>query len=95
MLKVTYSEGYEQEPRDYPFFRVKGNRLDAEHGRLIGPHDEVRLDVVARTTMCYEPFWFRTFRLLRLQVCVDEPGAVTLQSLAAVQTNYPLEVQAS
>jgi hypothetical protein len=26
-LKVTYSEGYELEPRNYPFFRTKADRL--------------------------------------------------------------------
>jgi len=93
-LKVTYSEGYELEPRNYPFFRSKADRLDAEHGHLIGPYDEVTLDLPYGQTVIYEPFWFRTFRIMRLEITVG-PEPVELFSLGAVQVNYPLAVKAS
>jgi len=95
-LKVMYSEGYEQlvEGRVYPFFRTKGDRLDAEKGHIIGPFDEVTLSVEPGRTTTWEPFWFRTFRLLRVEMTVLE-GIVELQGLTATQVNYPLDVKAS
>jgi hypothetical protein len=92
-LKVTYSEGYELEPRSYPFFRSKADRLNAEGGHIIGPYDEVVLKV-SETETSYEPFWFRTFRLLRLEITVGE-GPVELKSFEATQVNYPMAVKAS
>ncbi|PKX90732.1 putative rhamnosidase B [Aspergillus novofumigatus IBT 16806] len=93
-LKVTYSEGYEQEPPSYPFFRRKADRLDAENGRLIGPYDEVTIDLSAGKTTIYEPFWFRTFRLIRLEIA-SGPAPVELLSFDATQVNYPMAVKAS
>lgn len=93
-LKITYSEGYEHDPRAYPFFRTKADRLDATNGHLIGPFDDVRLEVSNSAPLIYEPFWFRTFRLIRLEIIVgSEP--VTLTGFEATQVNYPLTVKAS
>lgn len=93
-MKVTYSEGYELEPRSYPFFRTKKNRLDASNGHLLGPFDEVTLDIAADKSTVYEPFWFRTFRLICLEIEVGT-APVTLESFEAKQTSYPLEVKAN
>jgi hypothetical protein len=93
-LKITYSEGYEQEPRSYPFFRTKADRLDAVNGHLIGPYDEVTLDLPAGKAIVYEPFWFRTFRLIRLEIA-SGPAPVELLSFNATQVNYPMAVKAS
>ncbi|KAJ5368297.1 uncharacterized protein N7496_008057 [Penicillium cataractarum] len=92
-LKVTYSEGYELEPRSYPFFRSKADRLDAEGGHIIGPYDEVALKVSDKETS-YEPFWFRTFRVMRLEITVGEEP-IELKSFEATQVNYPMAVKAS
>ena len=93
-LKVTYSEGYELDPRAYPFFRTKADRLDAKNGHLIGPFDDVHFEVSGSAPLIYEPFWFRTFRLLRLEITVgSEP--VTLTGFEATQVNYPLALKAS
>ncbi len=93
-LKVTYSEGYELDPRAYPFFRTKADRLDATNGHLIGPFDDAHLEVSASKPLIYEPFWFRTFRLLRLEITVgSEP--VILTGFEATQVNYPLAVKAT
>jgi hypothetical protein len=94
-LKLTYSEGYELEPRSYPFFRSKADRLDAQNGHLIGPYDEVEIDVPASQLITYEPFWFRTFRVMRLEISVSAADAVELVSFEATQVNYPLAVKAS
>lgn len=93
-FKVTYSEGYELESRNYPFFRSKADRLDAEHGHLIGPWDQITLDLARGQTVIYEPFWFRTFRIMRLEITVG-PEPIELTSFEAVQVNYPLAVKAS
>jgi hypothetical protein len=93
-MKVTYSEGYELEPRSYPFFRTKRDRLDASNGHLLGPYDEIILDVPAKGSTIYEPFWFRTFRLMRLEIEVGV-ASVELEKFEAKQTNYPLDVKAS
>ncbi|KAH8666521.1 Six-hairpin glycosidase-like protein [Xylariales sp. PMI_506] len=93
-LKVTYSEGYELEPRAYPFFRTKADRLDAKNGHLIGPFDEVHLELPAAQVVTYEPFWFRTFRVLRLEITVG-PEPVEVLSFGATQVNYPLAVKAA
>lgn len=93
-LKITYSEGYEREPRSYPFFRTKDDRLDADTGLIIGPFDEVTLDLPNSETITYEPFWFRTFRVMRLEVTAG-PGPVELLSFGATQVNYPMNVKAS
>ncbi|KAH8691381.1 Six-hairpin glycosidase-like protein [Talaromyces proteolyticus] len=93
-LKITYSEGYELEPRSYPFFRTKADRLDETVGHLIGPYDDVILDLPAKQTVIYEPFWFRTFRIMRLEITVgSEP--VELLSFDVTQINYPLAVKAT
>lgn len=93
-MKVTYSEGYELEPRSYPFFRTKKDRLDASNGHLLGSFDEVALEIAAGMSTDLEPFWFRTFRIMRLEI---EIGAapVELEKFEARQTNYPLGVKAS
>jgi hypothetical protein len=92
-LKVTYSEGYEHEPRAYPFFRSKADRLDAKGGHIIGPYDEVVLEV-SDLESSYEPFWFRTFRVFRLEISVGEEP-VELKSFEATQVNYPMAVKGS
>lgn len=93
-LEITYSEGYELEPRSYPFFRTKADRLDARNGYLLGPSDIVTLDIPEDETVIYEPFWFRTFRILRLEITVSS-APVQLLSLEATQVNYPLAVKAN
>ncbi|CAK7228869.1 hypothetical protein SCUCBS95973_007027 [Sporothrix curviconia] len=95
-LQVTYSEGYERESGSYPFFRNKGDRLDATDGLIIGPGDDVTLDLPgAAQSVTYEPFWFRTFRLMRVEITVVGTEPVELVSFAAAQTNYPLAVKAA
>lgn len=93
-LRVTYSEGYELEPRSYPYFRSKADRLDASKGVIIGPYDEVVLAIPDTKDVIYEPFWFRTFRVVRVEITIgSEP--VELVRLDGTQVNYPLAVKAS
>lgn len=92
-MKITYSEGYELESQSYPFFRNKADRLDAKNGHIIGPYDKVTLDLSGSEQITYEPFWFRTFRLMRLEITVGH-NPVTVVSFAATQVNYPMAVKA-
>lgn len=94
-LRVTYSEGYELEPRSYPFFRSKADRLDAETGHIVGPYDDVTLSLPEGEVVHYEPFWFRTFRILRVEISILGSGPATLEAFDATQINYPLAVKAS
>lgn len=93
-FKVTYSEGYELEPRNYPFFRTKKDRLDAKNGKIIGPFDLVDLEVPKDQRILYEPFWFRTFRLIRLEIATQKQR-ISLVAFNATQVNYPMAVKAS
>ncbi|KAJ5217827.1 Bacterial alpha-L-rhamnosidase [Penicillium citrinum] len=94
-MKVTYSEGYELEPRSYPFFRSKTDRLDASGGHIIGPYDEIVFNLPDNgETIIYEPFWFRTFRLLKVEIGIG-PEPIEISSFDATQVNYPLAVKAS
>ncbi|KAJ5657273.1 uncharacterized protein N7484_000922 [Penicillium longicatenatum] len=92
-LRVTYSEGYELEPRSYPYFRSKADRLDASKGVIIGPYDEVVLAIPDQEEVNYEPFWFRTFRVLRVEITIG-PEPVELVRFDGTQVNYPLAVKA-
>ncbi|WVF71849.1 hypothetical protein IAT40_006658 [Kwoniella sp. CBS 6097] len=94
-LKLMYSEGYELEPRQYPFFRTKADRTNPTNGHIIGPFDEVVLDIPAGQEVVYEPFWFRTFRLIRLNAEVVGSADVQLVGFSATQVNYPLDVKGS
>lgn len=93
-LRVTYSEGYELEPRSYPFFRSKADRLDANVGHIVGPYDEVTFNLPETESVVYEPFWFRTFRLMRVEINVG-PEPIEVVSFDATQVNYPMAVKAS
>ena len=42
----------------------------------------------------YEPFWFRTFRVIRLEITVGA-GPVEFLSFDAKQTNYPIQPKAA
>ncbi|KAG8631818.1 hypothetical protein KVT40_000958 [Elsinoe batatas] len=91
-MKALYSEGYEKEPRAYPFFRTKDDRLDFVNGQLIGPVDEVEVLVSNNEDTTYEPFWFRTFRIIQLILEVG-PNPVEMQLIEATQVNYPMNVK--
>ena len=70
----------------------KNNRLDSVNGHLEGYAD--RYTAGGFDNERYEPFWFRTFRFLRVTVqTADEP--LTLEELSYEETGYPLEVRTS
>jgi len=91
-LQITYSECYENEPGAYPWSRNKGDRVSPT-GKLFGPKDIVIVSP-GDEPMRYEPFWFRTFRFIVVEVDVGE-ASIELSSFVAKQVNYPLNQQAS
>lgn len=66
-------------------------RTDYENGEVSGLTDTVRL---AGGEICYEPFWVRTFRFVRVRVQAKEE-AVTMLAPCFRRTGYPLETGCS
>ena len=85
VIELLYSECYVGDAG-------KQNRLDSENGRLEGYADHYTVGGLADEV--FEPFWFRTFRFLRVTVrTADEP--LILRALEYEETGYPLEVGSS
>lgn len=84
-MKITYAESYFQ--YDEKGELRKEVRDDWEHGFLYGHSD---LYWMREGEQVYEPFWFRTFRFLRLEIATgDAPAAIGVPYY--VETRYPLE----
>ena len=68
----------------------KADRLDSVNGHLTGYADHYTAG--GFTGEMYEPFWFRTFRFLKVTIrTADEP--LSLDGLSYIETGYPLEVK--
>lgn len=93
-IRIKCAEGYEPLESDIQR-RIKDNREDSS-GKLVGESDTYYVagsgnDQYVET---YEPFWFRTFRYVQLEVeTSDEP--LELQFFNYRETGYPLEVKAT
>ncbi|WP_217592216.1 alpha-L-rhamnosidase C-terminal domain-containing protein [Cohnella sp. GbtcB17] len=94
--RILPSECYEDEPESGGE-RNKGIRDDSSKRILFGEEDIYRVagtgNVAEHKLEIYEPFWFRTFRFVRLRF---EAGDVPLvvHRLHYRETGYPLEVKA-
>lgn len=98
-IELLCAECYENPPIDIPWLRDKGDRTDSIHGDLYGDVDRYRpaggQAIRGRMSLeHYEPFWFRTFRYVRVVIKTAEEG-LTLHQLAYRETGYPLEVRAA
>lgn len=96
-ISLLYSEAYVQDgfagPERIP---MKADRMDKKNGHLQGYEDCYHVAGVgcAKEPEIYEPYWFRTFRFVRLHiVTADEP--VTLHGLDYEETGYPLDISTS
>lgn len=89
-ITILYSECYENSMEEgQP--RSKGDRTDFKNGRLYGMNDTY---ILHEGTNHYSPFWFRTFRYVRLSI--DTTGCslpVTLSLFTYRSTHYPLHIQ--
>lgn len=96
-VSLLYSESYVQDgfvgPEHIP---VKADRMDYKKGHLRGYEDfyHVAGAGTEKEQEIYEPYWFRTFRFVRLHIETAEEE-ITLHSLDYEETGYPLEVAAS
>lgn len=93
-LSILYSEAYVQDgfvgPEKIP---VKTDRIDKENGHLDGYADYYHVEGmgVENQPEIYEPYWFRTFRFIRLSIETEEEDLI-FQSLDYEETGYPLEI---
>ena len=76
----------EQPPR-------KGDRTDSKNGELLGCTSQYCLAGcgTAEAPECYEPFWFRTFRYIRLEIDTAESELV-FRHFSYRSVGYPLNV---
>lgn len=96
-IKILTSESYIIPPvTEYHQFDDlhKGDRLDYKNGVLIGFQDEYCAAGIGtdESPEKYEPFWFRTFRFIRLEITVGEQP-LQLSGFSYRETGYPLEVK--
>lgn len=93
-VSFLYAEAYVQDgfagPEQIP---IKADRLDYEKGHLHGYKDSYHVAGMGsqETYEVYEPYWFRTFRFLRLRIKTAKERLV-LNGLDYEETGYPLEV---
>lgn len=87
-IRIRYSESY-YKMQDGTY--RKDIRDDAEHGVIIGHEDEY---LPSGQTDTYEPFWFRTFRFIQLEIDTGWE-ALHLEPPFYLETGYPLEVKTS
>ncbi|MCM1123084.1 MAG: hypothetical protein NC416_10910 [Eubacterium sp.] len=96
VIRMMTSEGYVSKlPSSPGEFAVKGDRTDWKNGHLHGFIDTYQTagNGTKEQPECYEPFWFRTFRFVRLEIqTADEP--LTITGFDYLETGYPLEVRA-
>lgn len=72
----------------------KGNRIDCNEGILFGFTDEY--EVLGEGTYnkpeVYEPFWFRTFRFVQLEITTSDTP-LTINGFNYSETGYPLDIK--
>lgn len=90
-ISMLQSEAYVQEGMRGEFPQ-KGNREDWENGHLEGFTDTYRVGGFGTEDMPeeYEPFWFRTFRFIRLEIRTKKEP-LRICRLDYTETGYPLE----
>jgi alpha-L-rhamnosidase len=86
-ITIKYTEAYSKEVEGKG--RVKGVRDDNENYDFIG-HQDVYYPSGKKET--YEPFWFRTFRFVRIEVETAQE-AVCIKAPVYYETGYPLDVK--
>ncbi len=80
-IKITYFERFINKEKEI-------RRDDAEQGIYEGITDQLTL---SGETICFEPFWYRTFRFLAIEIRAGEQ-AVQLDAPVFRKTGYPLQV---
>lgn len=105
VLRIMYSESYEDTPDFVPYFRCKDDRTD-DTKQLYGPEDKYVLagrlgldrcielsEAMGTTEMeAFVPLHFRTFRYLTINIDVSDESDLVLKGFEMDTTHYPLEV---
>lgn len=93
-IKILQSESYVQPERHHNGLPVKKRRDDWKNGYLEGftDHYLVAGYGTEKNEEEYEPFWFRTFRFIRLEI-ETESEPLTLSRFYYTETGYPLEIK--
>ncbi|CEL04898.1 hypothetical protein ASPCAL06022 [Aspergillus calidoustus] len=103
-VTLNYAESYEDQPTLVPYLRRKAGRLDTTKS-IHGPRDIFELqgsecvqhlgyDKNEETDEIIEPFHFRTFRIIRLQIQVGSAD-LFFKGLEIEAVSYPLDILAS
>jgi hypothetical protein len=84
-------EGAPDPTSSSPFIRKKGDRTDIS-GVLVGTDDYYTCgaDTPSSMEVTYEPFWFRTFRYVELELEIGS-APLELVRIGYRETSYPLE----
>lgn len=89
-VEILCSECYESSMEAFTR-RTKGDRTDFENGVLYGMTDTYTL---RKGSNYYSPFWFRTFRYIRLTINTTGSNApLSMNAFTYRATRYPLEVK--
>lgn len=100
-IKIIYAESYGIKQPDIvtpkgtrPAPPIKKDRTDWKNGELFGPEDHYKVSGYGKEEApeIYEPYLFRTFRFLRLEITTYEEE-LHLLSYDYLSTGYPLEVK--
>lgn len=94
-IKILQSESYVQkEDTQEGMISVKNDRTDFVNGCLEGYTDIYHVAGVGTDERkeCYDPFWFRTFRFIQLQITTMEEPLI-LHGFDYIETGYPLEIK--
>lgn len=95
-IRVRCAECFEEPPDTQsadPFSRRKKNRSD-HSGDLIGPDDYYNINPEGPSDMemIYEPFWFRTFRYVELEI-ETSTAPIEILSFNFRTFHYPLQIE--
>lgn len=92
-VRILQSESYVQDEMidDLP---IKGHREDWKNGHLEGFTDKYEVAGFGKEQIFekYEPFWFRTFRFIRLEIETKEEPLI-INKFDYIETAYPLDVK--
>lgn len=92
VVRLLTSEGYvQEESKDNAFGSPrKLDRMDCVNGHLHGFTDTYTVSGFEKLEEVYEPFWFRTFRFVQLEITTKEEP-LTLAGFDYIENGYPLE----
>ncbi len=93
-LKLLQAESYYLPAGDDKW--IKRDRTDSTNGQLQGMSDTYHVSGFGSVACpeTYEPFWFRTFRFLQLEI-TTQAQPLTLSDISYLETGYPLEIKTS